>query len=224
MVIFVSQTWVEKAWPRHERRATISRAVRESEACFLAARFDDTPVPGLPDSIHYLRAEEYSPVELGSEIAQKLGIQPFGGKASDVPPPRMTSLVGEVLFDYSSHNGRYIIGSGQVEFETRWRKASNVSIHVYNDPHSIHGVALAPREWTAIRQVIDAASLDFTSCSRTAGVGQIVVLQNANGFYAAGHVLAIRDDTRGHDHDELRFRCVIQYDGSDTIEGYETTK
>ena len=136
----------------------------------------------------------------------------------------MTSLVGEVLFDYSSHNGRYIIGSGQVEFETRWSKASDVSIHVYNDPHSIHGVALAPREWTAIRQVIDAASLDFTSCSRTAGVGQIVVLQNANGFYAAGHVLAIRDDTRGHDHDELRFRYVMQYDGSDTIEGYETTK
>ena len=35
-------------------------------------------------------------------IAQKLGVKPFEGKASDVPPPRMTSLVGEAVFDYSN--------------------------------------------------------------------------------------------------------------------------
>ena len=222
VVIFVSQTWVEKAWPRHERRATLSRAVRESEAYLLPVRFDDTPVPGLPDSIQYLRAEEYSPAGLGSAIAQKLGIRPYAGKASDVPPPRMTSLVGEVVFDYSSHNGRYILGSGQLEFETRWSKASDTSIHAYNDAPSIHGVALAPRGWTAIQQVVNAASLDFTSRSRTPQVGQIVVFQNANGFYAAVHVLAIKDNTRREDYDELRLQYVIQDDGSDTFIGYQT--
>ena len=52
----------------------------------LPVRFDDTPVPGLPDSVHYLRAEEYSSVALATVIAQKLGVKPFEGKASDVPP------------------------------------------------------------------------------------------------------------------------------------------
>ena len=33
------------------------------------------------------------------------------------------------------NNGRYVIGHGKLEFETKWTKASNTSVHVYNDPH-----------------------------------------------------------------------------------------
>ena len=122
-------------------------------------------------------------------IAQKLGVEPFAGKASDVPAPRMTSLVGEVVFDYSNYNGLYVIGRGPLEFETKWSRASDVSIHVYDDPPSINGVALGPREWTTIQQVIDAKSLDFTSRGRQPRIGQIVVFRNVNGFYAAARVL-----------------------------------
>ena len=214
VVIFVSKAWVEKAWPRHERRAALSRAVQEPGEYLLPVRFDDTPVPGLPDSVHYLQAKEYSSAELATVIAQKLGVRPFEGKASDVPAPRMTSLVGEAVFDYSAHDGRYVIGRRTLEFETKWIKASNVSIHVYNDPPSINGVALAPREWTSIQQVVNAESLDYTSRNRTPRVGQIVVFRNVNGFYAAAHLVTIKDDTRGDDHDELRFQYAIQADGS----------
>ena len=214
VVIFVSKAWVEKAWPRHERRAALSRAVQEPGEYLLPVRFDDTPVPGLPDSVHYLQAKEYSSAELATVIAQKLGVRPFERKASDVPAPRMTSLVGEAVFDYSAHDGRYVIGRRTLEFETKWSKASNLSIHVYNDPPSINGVALAPREWTSIQQVVNAESLDYTSQGRTPRVGQIVVFRNVNGFYAAAHLVTIKDDTRGDDHDELRFQYAIQADGS----------
>ena len=217
VVAFVSKAWVERAWPRLERRSALSRAVRESGEYLLPVRFDDTPVPGLPDSIHYLQAKEYSPFELAVVIAQKLGVEPFEGKASNVPPPRMTSLIGEAVFDYSNYDGRYVIGRGTLEFETMWTKASNDSIHVYNDPPSINGVALAPREWATIQQVSNAASLDYTSRARSPHVGQIVVLRNVSGVYAAVHILAIKDDTWGDDCDELRFRYVIQDDGSDSF-------
>ena len=217
VVVFVSWAWVERAWPRHERRSALSRAVREPREYLLPVRFDDTPVPGLPDSIHYLQANEYSPTELAVMIAQKLGRDPFEGKASDVPAPRMTSLVGEAVFDYSNHDGRYVIGRGSREFETKWSKVSNASIHVYNDPPSINGVALAPREWATIRQVANAASLDYTSRARSPRVDQIVVLRNVSGVHAAVHLLAIKDDTRGDDSDELRFQYVIQDDGSDSF-------
>ena len=152
--------------------------------------------------------------ELATAIAQKLGVGPFEGKASDVPAPRMTSLVGEAVFDYSAHDGRYVIGRGTLEFETKWSRASNESIHVYNDPPSINGVALAPHEYTSIQQVVNAESLDYTSRHRTPRVGQIVVLRNENGFYAAVHLITIKYDTRGDDHDELRFQYAIQADGS----------
>lgn len=149
-------------------------------------------------------------------IAEKLGIGRYSGKASDVPPPRMTSPTGEAVFDCSSHNGYYIIGQGPLEFETRWSKASNTSIHVYNDPPSINGIALARRR-ASIAEIAHAARLDFTSRVRTPQCGEIVVLRNVRGFYAAVHVLNIKDDTRGDDKDELRFRYAIQSNGSDTF-------
>ena len=214
VVFFVSQAWVDRAWPRHERRTALSRAVKEPKEYVLPVRFDDTPVPGLSESVQYLRADEYSPAELASVIAQKLGVSLFEGKASEVPAPRMTSLVGEAVFDYSNHDGRYVIGRGTLSFETKWSKASNTSIHVYNDPPSINGVALAPLHSTSIQQVVSAESFNYTSRVRTPRVGQIVVFRNVNGFYAAVQPIVIKDDTRGDDHDELRFQYAIQDDGT----------
>ena len=216
VVMFVSKSYIEKAWPRHERRSTLSRMVKEEREYVLPVRFDDTPVPGLPDDVIFLRADEYTPAELSATIAEKLGVKRFHGKASDLLPPRMTSPMGEVVFDYSNYNGRYIIGSRHLEFETKWTKAGRMSIHVYNDPPTINGVALVSG-FTSIPQVLNAVGLDFTSRTRTPSLGQIVVLRNTEGFYAVLQVLAIKDDKRGDSHDELRFRYAIQSDGSDSF-------
>ena len=215
VVMFISAEYVKKAWPRHERRAMLSRAVRESNEYVLPVRFDDTEVPGLPDGVFYLKAADYSPAQLAAMIAEKLGIKPFEGKASNVPPPIMTSLAGEVIFDYGNHNGRYIIGRGASTFETMWGRADNTRIRVYNDPDSINGVALGHSDWTGIDQVTGARQLDYTSRARIPAVGQIVVLRNTNGFYAAVKLLSIKDKTRQDDQDELRFEYSIQPDGSD---------
>ena len=184
VVMFISEAYVSKAWPNHERRSALSRMIKAKDEYILPVRFDDTRVPGLPTDIIYECAQERTPAQLATMIARKLGVQPFVGKASQVPPPRMTSPTGEVVFDYSSFNGCYVIGSGVLEFETMWTKASDTSIHIYNDPRSINGVALA-RGCTLISQVEDASSLDYTSRIRTPSLGQVVVLRNTEGFYAA---------------------------------------
>lgn len=213
VVMFISEAYVSKAWPNHERRSALSSMIEEKDEYILPVRFDDTRVPGLPADTLYLSAHDYTPAQLATMIAQKLGVQPFAGKASQVPPPRMTSPTGEVVFDYSSFNGRYVIGSGVLEFETKWTKASDTSIYVLNDPPSINGVALA-RGCESISQVQSAASLDYTSRHRTPSVGQIVVLRNTGGFYAAVHVLGVKDDSRHDNRDEIRFRYAIQSNGS----------
>ena len=214
--MFISKEYVTKVWPNFERQAIISRAVKERQEYVLPVRFDDTVVSGLPTDTAYLLANDYSPAGLAALIAEKLGINPFSGKASDVPPPRMTSLTGEVVFDYSNHNGRCVIGRRELEFETKWTKASNTSIHVYNDPPSINGVALA-KGCSSIGRICNAASLEYSSRSRTPQRNEIVVFRNVNGFYAAVHVLDIKDDSREDDRDELRFRYAIQANGTDTF-------
>ena len=223
VVMFISQAYVEKAWAQHERRSALSRAIQESKEYVLPVRFDDTEVPGLIGDVAYLKAGDYSPAELAAMISEKLGVKLFDGKASNVPPPRMTSLSGEAVFDYSNYNGRYILGRGLLEFETKWSKADNRSIHVYNDPPSMNGIALGYREWTTITQIVDARLLDYTSPHRTARVEQIAVFRNKHGFYAAAHLMEIKDDTRGDDNDELRFKYVIQPDGSDNFATFSIT-
>lgn len=219
VVMFISQAYVEKPWPRHERRSALARMVNEKGECILPVRFDDTPVDGLPGSIAYQRAADRAPAELAVMVAEKLGIRPFEGKASQVPPPRMTSPAGEVVFDYSNHNGRYVIGFGELEFETMWTKASDTSIHLYNDPPSINGIALA-KGCASISEVVNGDSLDYTSRARTVGLGGVAVLRNTKGFYAAIHVLGIKDDTRHDERDEIRFRYAIDPNGSDNFEWY----
>ena len=216
VVMFVSAEYVAKPWTRHERKSTLSRMLREESEYVLPVRFDDTPVPGLPESVQYLEANDFTPAQLAAVIVEKIGIDPFSGKASSVPPPRMTFPVGEVVFDYSNFNGRYIIGSGTVEFETKWTRASNEAIHVYDDPASINGVALDLGA-TSIHEVAEGALLNYTSRTRSPRLGQIVVLRNKHGFYAAIQILGIKDNTLGDDSDQLRFRYAIQIDGSDNF-------
>jgi len=220
VVMFISKEYIQKAWPNHERRSIISRAVENKDEYILPVRFDETPVPGLLRSIHYKNACDHMPAEVAVMIAQKLGIQPFKGKASDVPAPRMTSLYGEAVFDYSSYNGRYFIGRGNLEFETKWSKASDVDIYIYDDPSSINGIALAPG-YTSIGQILNAESLDYTSRYQTLKCGEIVVLRNVNKFYAAVHVMEIKDKSRSDGEDELRLRYVIQADGSDNFHEFD---
>ena len=47
VVVFVSADYASRDWTRLERRAALSRAVRERQEYVLPARFDDTPLPGL---------------------------------------------------------------------------------------------------------------------------------------------------------------------------------
>jgi hypothetical protein len=120
---------------------------------------------------------------------------------------------GIVTFDYSNNNGQYVIGQGKLMFETMWSKASNTSIHFYNDPASIHTIAVV-KNIENINEIKDAKIYDSSSRSRTISINQVAVLQNTNGFYAAIKVLSIKDDTRGDKNDEISFEYFIQTNGS----------
>jgi hypothetical protein len=120
---------------------------------------------------------------------------------------------GVVTFDYSNNNKMYMIGQGELMFETRWSKGSKSSIHIYNDPISIKSVAIA-KDIDKIAEIKDARNYDSSSRSRLVKLNQVAILQNSNGFYAAVKVISIKDDTRGDECDELRFEYVIQTNGS----------
>jgi len=123
------------------------------------------------------------------------------------------STFGTVTFDYSNNNGRYFIGQGDLAFELDFSKSSNWNIQLSNDPSSIRTVAIA-KDVKEISEIENARLYDGTSRVRRPKINQIAVLQNFNGFYAAIKILAIKDDTRGGENDEVTFEYKIQTNGS----------
>lgn len=82
-VIFISTHYANKLWTNHERKAAQARAFKENSEYILPARFDDTPVPGLPDTIGYVSLEGRAPKDLAQLVADKLG----GRQRHDYLPP-----------------------------------------------------------------------------------------------------------------------------------------
>lgn len=74
-VIFVSRAYAAKVWPNRERQSAQARALEENREYILPARFDDTPIPGLLNTVGFVDLSQTTPTELGDLIAEKLGKQ-----------------------------------------------------------------------------------------------------------------------------------------------------
>lgn len=122
------------------------------------------------------------------------------------------ALYGSVTFDYTNNDHLFALGEAQYLFESMWTKASNTSIHAYRDGKSIEAIALV-KGVASISGIEDAEAYDFSSRVRTPQLGQIVIWRNVNGLYAATRVLAITDDSRGDETNNLTIEYVILAEG-----------
>ncbi len=147
-VMFVSRHYAEKLWTRHERRSAQARAFQESLEYILPARFDDSEVPGLLETVGYLDLRHLSPKQLAEAICEKLvrsGValapdppRPFGSEE----PAGSSSLVTVTVRDERdapiaevdvllvASNGTYLRGrtssDGTVAFEVAKRRILTV--------------------------------------------------------------------------------------------------
>lgn len=144
-------------------------------------------------------------------------------KLNQVDPPKDERSVGEVTFNYTSYDGRFVIGSEMWAFEMRWSTAGQGSAHLSNDPAGIEGVAIAEGV-TKIGQVTPdiAAAADFTSRVRTPHVGQVALLRNTAGFYAAVEPLEINRSS-SPSNNLMRLRFAIQTDRSTDFTAFAST-
>jgi len=218
-LMFVSSHYKEKIWTNLERRSAQSRALEETHEYILPARFDDSEIPGLLNTTGFIDLRRHSPFEVALLVCEKLGIDQKSLKADQVPSPRSPSLTGEVSFDYSNHNGRYRIGTGHLEFDTYWSSARSGAIHCYAD--HLRGIALAPHGIT-ISQISDARTFDYTSRSRSPEIGEIVILQNHAGAFAALQILESKYAGQGANEFLLKFSYWILSDGTSDFSGIDS--
>jgi len=127
------------------------------------------------------------------------------------------SFNGEVEFDYDNHNGCFTIGSGSMQFELNFSSAGNGSIHIYNDPANIEGVALAYGA-SSFSDIKNASIFDYTSRSRTPKTGELVTLVNQNGFFAAVKFGEIKARSHGEERSSVSFEFRINQNKETSFE------
>ena len=208
-VVFVSVDYRDKLWLRDDLMSPLVRALAERGENLLTVRFDDSELEGLPECADALDLRQETPEEVCLHICETLGFV-SSGEAARSPWSRWVQ--GSARFGYSSHRGRYRIGQGLWEFETAWKKASDASIFCLSGPPSIHGLTVLPAGM-AVTDISDAALLDYTSPVRQPKAGQVIVLENSNGFFAALGITSVKDSTRWAGPDELAFDYWIARDG-----------
>ena len=74
VVPFVSEDYARKAWPSHEFRSALERAVQLKREYILPVRFDSTELPGLDTTISYLEVADFTPDQLADAIIDKLNV------------------------------------------------------------------------------------------------------------------------------------------------------
>lgn len=84
-VVFISKFYAEKAWTDHERRSAQARSLTSKSEYILPVRFDDTPIPGIPETVGYLSLKNTSPKELAKIILTKIGPRPRENYLPPIP-------------------------------------------------------------------------------------------------------------------------------------------
>jgi hypothetical protein len=71
-LMFISESYAQKQWTSHERKAAQARAFRESREYILPLRLDDTSVDGVLDTTGYLDSRHKSIEEIVDLLRKKI--------------------------------------------------------------------------------------------------------------------------------------------------------
>lgn len=101
---FISKSYKEKIWTKHEIKTAISRSINSNEEYILPARFDETEIEGIRPTIGFVNLSNLEPVEFAIMIMKKLS------KESSIPIAKKEQ-----------------INSGQIHFSIRVLTDTNLN-------------------------------------------------------------------------------------------------
>jgi hypothetical protein len=110
----------------------------------------------------------------------------------------------ERTFDYSTNDGKITVSAGGHAFVLRFSKGDNTSIYLYKDGTNLVRIA----------RVKSSQQTDYDTSSRVYAIklGEAFLAENTEGAILAGRIIDLKDDSRGDDHDEVRFTYELSRD------------
>ncbi|MGI9256684.1 MAG: TIR domain-containing protein [Salinispira sp.] len=111
VVVFVSEEYIEKFFPKIELGFSISRQIQEKKEYILPVRFDDSKIPGLPGTLKYIDLQGVTPKNLANKIVEKLqqaGVYLGSNTSAQTNVVKTTKNGGadNVIFEIVDENGK----------------------------------------------------------------------------------------------------------------------
>ena len=116
------------------------------------------------------------------------------------------TLSGTVTFDYIATGGDFPLGNGENEFLTHWSNRGNGSVYCYPS-HTLRAAIVPHRNIAEIESA--AAWLEGVKGHVEPSEGEIVVLENSYGRFAAIKILKVRERQPGVQNALLQFDYQI---------------
>ena len=107
--------------------------------------------------------------------------------------PRYAAQSGKLQINVADYDGKLTIGTDAGEFNTIWEAVGSDRVRAYNDGEGIVGVSVqrgAP-DWPGFAPE-NLSRLNFTSRSRNASTGDLIVYVNEHGKYLLCHIDGIQ--------------------------------
>jgi hypothetical protein len=118
---------------------------------------------------------------------------------------------GTISFNFNKNGNKYSLGKDETFFETQWSSSSESSILAYARTPSLKGAAVVS-DVANISDISNASEYEYTDYERPQ-TGEILLLINRYGNYAALKIIDVQDRTRGSDEDKVTIEYVLNPEG-----------
>lgn len=116
-VVFISRHYAEKAWPSHERKSALARAIESKMPYVLPIRLDDTEAPGIRPTTEYIDARKVGLLGIVDAIQQKVNQNPIGSRLSSTTAVPRTAIDLELLLAERPLGWEYFLYAGSLLVE-----------------------------------------------------------------------------------------------------------
>jgi hypothetical protein len=129
VVPFVSKEYAAKAWPQHEFKSALAKAVEAKEPYILPVRFDDSELPGLRPTLGYVDGRTHTPAQLAAVIFAHLGMPTPEAAAERAPAIRLPKAAPSDFNPYAETER--LLSELQSELTKRARELESRGYGVY---------------------------------------------------------------------------------------------
>jgi len=117
-IMIISQHYIDKMWPNHERQQAIERMIQEKGNIYvLPVRLDgfDGEVPGLSDTIGYLSLKSSEPQKLVDAFLRKIGREDKKPVGTEDPIEKPKSYIPRIKRSYTDREKHQFLKSSFYE-------------------------------------------------------------------------------------------------------------